>query len=181
MKKCKHAHPYQYTIPCSDCGTNVDYTEPMIRDIVSQGLADKDIQLKLLGDANQSPSLEEVLQFVEKKEFSKRSAPRLSTPHYSAAASSTYRRQQRGSVTSNVQKPQAQAVQPPDTSDPCMYCGKHGDGTKASAHIRSKQCPAYRHAGSATSKTTLAQCAKADNATTQLLLYRRTFSMANSV
>ena len=124
--------PANYTIPCPDCGTNVDYTEPMIRDTVSQGLADKDIQLELLGDANQSPSLEEVLQFVEKKESPANGQHLDSQPHPPQQAAHT------GDSNGDqlkTNKPQAQAGQPPDTSDPCMYCGKHGQGTKASARI----------------------------------------------
>ena len=57
----------------------VDYTEPMIGKLSVKVFADKDIQLELLGYAKQSPSLEKVLQFFEKKESSKWSAPRLST------------------------------------------------------------------------------------------------------
>ena len=133
----------KYTVRCSDCAKDVDYTENMIRDVVSHGLADKDIQLDLLGDKNQSPSLEEVLQFVEQKESGKQSASRLANPHYTAAASSSYKKQQRGPSRNRVRTPQASVGQPSDPGDTCTYCGKHGHGTKAPTHIRRKDCPAY--------------------------------------
>ena len=40
----------------------------MIRDVVTRGLADNDIQLDLLGDQNQNMTSEEVIQFIEAKE-----------------------------------------------------------------------------------------------------------------
>ena len=103
----------QYTVPCPDCGKDVDHTEPMIRDIVSHGLADKDIQRDRLRDKKPSPSLEEVLQFIETKESGKRSAHQLVNAHISAAASSSYKKQQRGSVKDRTQKQQAQAGHSP--------------------------------------------------------------------
>jgi hypothetical protein len=133
----------QYAVLCPDWGKDVDYTEPMIRDVVSHGLADKDIQLDLLGDKKQSPSLEEVLKFVEQKESGKRSVSRLANPHYTAATSSSYKKQQRGSPRNHERTQQALAEQPPDPSDTCTYCGKQGHGAKASARVRRKDCPAY--------------------------------------
>ena len=63
----------------------------MIRDVVNRGLDDQEIQQDLLGDRNQEPCLEEVIQFVESKESGKRSAIRLPDSH-AVAAKSRYHR-----------------------------------------------------------------------------------------
>ncbi len=79
---------------CPDCSNAVDYTEHVITDVVSHGLVDKDIQLDLLGNSNQAPSLEETLQFIEKKESGKRSATHFSQTALGqtvATTSSSYR------------------------------------------------------------------------------------------
>ncbi|CAB4041678.1 Hypothetical predicted protein, partial [Paramuricea clavata] len=67
----------KFTIPCPTCNVDLNYTEQILRDIVTRGLADHEIQLDLLGDKNQDMSLEEVIQFIEAKEAGKRSAGRL--------------------------------------------------------------------------------------------------------
>ena len=58
----------KFTVKCTNCDRDVDYTEHMIRDVVTRGLADNDIQLDLLGDQNQNMTSEEVIQFIEAKE-----------------------------------------------------------------------------------------------------------------
>ena len=35
---------------CQNCDRNVDHTEHIIRDVLTRGLADQDIQLDLLGE-----------------------------------------------------------------------------------------------------------------------------------
>ena len=56
----------------SSLSTAVDFTDTMIRDVVTRGLDDQEIQQDLMGDRNQEPCLEEVIQFVESKESGKR-------------------------------------------------------------------------------------------------------------
>ena len=51
--------------------------QAVLRDVLSRGLDDSEIQLDLLGDKNQEMTLEEVFKFVEAKESGKRSASRL--------------------------------------------------------------------------------------------------------
>ncbi len=53
---------------CPDCGVAVDYSEENVADVLCRGLADSEIQMDLLGDANQEMSVEETLRFVEAKE-----------------------------------------------------------------------------------------------------------------
>ena len=69
---------YKFLIKCPGCETDMNYTENILRDVVTHGLADSEIQLDLLGDKNQDMILEEVFQFTEAKEAGKRSAGRLS-------------------------------------------------------------------------------------------------------
>ena len=43
------ANVCNYTIDCPNCQHRVDYTEPILRDVICRGLEDSDIQLDLLG------------------------------------------------------------------------------------------------------------------------------------
>ena len=71
---------YKFNIKCQGCNGDVNYTEQIVRDLITRGLADSEIQLDLLGDRNQDMTLEEVLKFVKAKEAGKRSASRLFKP-----------------------------------------------------------------------------------------------------
>ena len=62
---------------CPGCSKDINYTDEILRDVVTRGIVDTDVQLDLLGDCNQNMTLEEVLRFVEAKEAGKRSASRL--------------------------------------------------------------------------------------------------------
>ena len=66
----------KYLLNCG-CGRKISYSEHILQDIVVQGLVDSEIWLDLLSDINQNMTLEEVFQFVEKKESGKRSANHL--------------------------------------------------------------------------------------------------------
>ena len=114
----------KYVLTCP-CQREINYSDYILRDVVVQGLYDNDIQLDLLSDQNQDMSLEEVLQFVEKKEAGRRSANKL---HDSQTAGiSQYRRNQREQVKEG----------------PCDYCGKRGHGKNSSTSIRKTKCPAF--------------------------------------
>jgi hypothetical protein len=82
----------KFTVKFQQCNEDVDYTEHIIRDVVTRGLADHDIQLDLLGDKNQNMTLEDVFQFIEAKEAGKRSAGRLLEAQTTNATRSQYRR-----------------------------------------------------------------------------------------
>ena len=71
---------------------DVKYTDAILRDVLTRGIADAEIQLDLLGDQKQDMPLEEVFQFVEAKEAGKRSASRLIDSHSVETASSTIQR-----------------------------------------------------------------------------------------
>ena len=52
------------------CSKDVNYTDEILREFLTRGIVDTDVQLDLLGDCNQYMTLEEVLRFVEAKEAS---------------------------------------------------------------------------------------------------------------
>ena len=124
----------KYQIKCQNCDTEVSYTEQIIRDVITRGLADSEIQLDLLGDKNQDMSLEDVLKFVEAKESGKRSARRLFEAHGINASRSQYHRQKQDAF-----KP----FREESNDEPCNYCGKRGHGRNAAPKVRKAQCPAY--------------------------------------
>ena len=68
------ARTCKFTQDCPQCSTAVDFTDTMIRDVVTRGLDDQEIQQDILGDSNQELCLEEVIQFVESKESGSRLA-----------------------------------------------------------------------------------------------------------
>ena len=124
----------KFFMQCPGCSKDVNYTDEILRDVVTRGIVDTDVQLDLLGDCNQNMTLEEVLRFVEAKEAGKRSASRLiSEPQSSADA-------MRSSYKKNP--PDGHKVDP---NDICSYCGKTGHGKRMSSRIRSKKCPAFIH------------------------------------
>ena len=54
----------KFIVKCPGCSVDVNYTEAIMRDVLSRGLADSDIQRDLLGDKKQGMTLEEVFQFI---------------------------------------------------------------------------------------------------------------------
>ena len=131
----------KFIIPCPHCNEDVNYTEPVLRDVLSKGLHDSGIQLDLLGDKNQDMTLEEVFLFVEAKDCGKRSASRLllSQSHGAEAASSSYKR------GVNISVKQRNRPEQTRNAEICSYCGKKGHGSRSPAKVRQKECPAYSH------------------------------------
>ncbi|MCG8044423.1 MAG: reverse transcriptase family protein, partial [Candidatus Thiodiazotropha endolucinida] len=123
----------RFTIKCPGCDADVNYTDAIMRDVLSRGLVDPEIQMDLLGDKNQEMSLEDVFQFVEAKEAGKRSASRL-LDSVEAATFSSYKK-------TKQHKPN----KADNDSELCSYCGKRGHGKQSTARIRRTQCPAYGH------------------------------------
>lgn len=126
----------KYTIDCPNCNHKVDYTEPILRDVLSRGIVDPDIQLELLGHTNQDMTLEGVFHFVETKEAGKRSATHL-FDNQSAAIKSTY----------SKNKKEEMKTRNNDTSDKsntkCSYCGLLGHNSTLQS--RRESCPAFNH------------------------------------
>ena len=105
------------------CGQEISYSKHILQDIVAHGLVDSEIQLDLLSDSNQGMTLEEVFQFVEKKEAGKHSAIRLLESQGVESVSSQYQKNQR---LNNKEM----AI---NKSDPCSFCGKRGHGKNSSS------------------------------------------------
>ena len=81
----------KFSIKFPSCNVDVNYTEAILCDVLTCGIADTEIQLDLLGDKNQKMTLEEISQFVEAKEAGKRSACHLLVSQGAEAAhGSTY-------------------------------------------------------------------------------------------
>ena len=137
------ANTCKFSTKCPTCDADVCYTDTMIRDVISRGLSDQDIQLDLLGNSDQNMTLEQVVAFVEAKETGKRSASRLIESHGSdsiktAAAHSQYRREQK---QSRFTKNQPQS----SSNELCDYCGYQGHGTKLPYKERKLRCKAFGH------------------------------------
>lgn len=66
----------RYLMGCI-CSQEISYSQHILRDVVVCGHVGSEIQLDLLSDSNQNMTLEEVFQFIEKKETGKRSASHL--------------------------------------------------------------------------------------------------------
>ena len=61
----------KFTIKCPNRENDVNHTENILRDVVTQEVTDSDIQLDLLSNKNQNMTLEEVFQFIEAKKAGK--------------------------------------------------------------------------------------------------------------
>lgn len=123
-----------YVTQCPSCAADINYTDAILRDVLSRGIADQEIQLDVLGDQNQDMTLEEVLKFVETKESGKRSASRLLNSQGAGSVSSTYRRGKQQDVRNRM-----------TDLGLCGYCGEKGHGRSAPFRIRKTECPAYNH------------------------------------
>ena len=127
----------------------MDFTDTLIRDVVTRGLDDQEIQQDLLGDRKQEPCLEEVIKLVESKESGKRSAIRL-LDYHAVGAISRYHSPNKDEIkasNSTQFSRRAAAISRPnsDPHEPCHCCGKRGQGKRALPLVRATECPAYGH------------------------------------
>ena len=125
----------KFTIKCPNCENDINYTENILRNVVTRGVTDSNIQLDLLSDKSQNMTLEEVFQFIEAKEAGKRSAGHLIDSQGLDAARSSYRR----AKSEDMKLPRRQD----HMNEKCTYYGKQGHGKAASPRIRKNECPAY--------------------------------------
>ena len=116
--------------PNDNCKSNINYTDHVIKDVITRGISDHDIQLDLLGEQNQDMTLDEVVKYIEAKEAGKRSATRLhDSSTDSLHAISQYKNKQKTELKEKLEI--------------CQYCGKTGHGTRASAKDRKQFCKAF--------------------------------------
>ena len=116
----------KFITKCPNCSHEVNYGNHVLRDALTHGINDQEIQLELLGEQDQDKSLEDTIRYIEAKESRRRSAIRLMDPPMitSANATSSYRAQQKQKL--------------------CTYCGqKESHGTRRKD--REQRCPAFNH------------------------------------
>ena len=122
------AHICKLIIPCPNCQFNeVDYSDEIIKDVVTRGIYDNDIRLDLLSDKNQNMSLADTIMYIEAKESGKKSATHLLHNSSTSAATSRYK---------SRQKKTAYKV--------CGYCGQKNNHT-TDYKERQTKCPAFSH------------------------------------
>ena len=119
----------KFLVTCPGCNAEVNYTENVLRDVLTRSLAYSEIQLDLLGDRNQEMSLEEVFQFIEVKE-----AGRLSQSQGVDAAHSQYQCAKQDEIKYHKDG---------DNNELCSYCNKRVHGKSAQTRIQQHDCPAY--------------------------------------
>ena len=94
----------KFLVKCPGCDADVNYTEAILLDVLTLGIADTEIHLYLLGDKNQNMMLEDISLFVDAKEAGKRSASRLLVFQVAKAShSSTYHIDKRAVLTSGAE------------------------------------------------------------------------------
>ena len=86
------AHICKFSQTCPTCNHDVSYTDSIIRDVLTRGINDQEIQLDLLGNSKQDMTLEETIAFIEAKESGKRSALRLMDTHGPATVAAALER-----------------------------------------------------------------------------------------
>ena len=141
----------QFSVECTGCKVQVDYSDIIIRDAMIRGLYDEDIRLDILGDSDLAQkTLEDATAAIEAKESGKRTASRLmprpgAEPASSSAGLSSYqklnKRQQPGK-----HNPPATPKQPQQAAqnECCGYCGQRHP-RPSSRKERASICPAYGH------------------------------------
>ena len=117
-------------------------------------LADDEIQLDLLAKKKQDKTLEEILQFVERKESGKCSAGQLVQTHSIHATRSQYRRAKYADLQQTATKTKLE--DPNENNDHCSYSGKQGHGKNAPTKITGKPPAPHtvKHAPNAADQTT---------------------------
>ena len=116
------AHVCKLVVSCPNCNfKEVDYSNEIVKDVITRGINDEDIRLQLLGDKNQDMNLEETIAYVEAKEAGKKSAFRLTPATTNMAATSQYKSRFKKSL-----------------SRKCGYCGQN------KVHNKRQNCPAFK-------------------------------------
>lgn len=104
-----------FWVKCFTSHTEVNYTENTLCGVLTQGIANNEIQLDLLGDKNQGMTLEDVFQFIEGKEAGKQSVGCLLQTQVAYAARIQYH---------PAQQQHELKYHKALNNKPCSYCGK---------------------------------------------------------
>ena len=117
-------------VTCPNCKFDqVDFSEEILKGVLTKGLYDEDIRISLLSHKDQIVTLEDIIAYVEAKESGKKSASRFLTNH-TAAVSSRYKSSQRHKLKLEMK---------------CSYCGKDSKLHGSSFNERKNKCPAFKH------------------------------------
>ena len=116
------ARQCEYAIQCTHCNTLVDFSKEVIQDQINRGLNDPDIVSELLGDVTVNRTLEEVIEFIVRKERAKIDSSTVSVEQSVSTVKS--------------------APNTPHTKPPCRHCKgpSHGPETR---QVRRDKCPAW--------------------------------------
>ncbi|MEC8567847.1 MAG: hypothetical protein VXY56_06100, partial [Pseudomonadota bacterium] len=113
---------------CPECNfSQVDYSDQIMKDVITKGIVDDEIRSSLLGERNQEMTLDEIISYIKAKEMGK-----LSTFHLLGNASTT-------AATSRYRKNKKQFRQ-----KKCNYCGDNADHG-SNYNERQKRCKAFQH------------------------------------
>ncbi len=131
----------QFSVKCTACETQTDYSESIVRDALVRGLYDEDIRLEVLGNPDlTNKSLELTTALIEAKESGKRSASRLNikgTEITTSAGVSSYQKQNKNRQpwrhntqtnnsrgTTGTSRPSSIMNNNHPPVDTCGYCGQ---------------------------------------------------------
>ena len=146
-KVCNYTTKFQCPCGCEQVYA-VYYTDEQVRDVVVCGLADHDIRTDVLGDVNQETPLDKMVQIIETKEVSKKSATRLGNTHKISAIKSSYKREIRQVPhfqNNRLKSENKWNHSAKSRARPCNYCGNHGHENSRDYESRKKSCPAFNH------------------------------------
>ena len=126
------ARTCNFVIPCPNCDNDVNYSEKIIQNILTKGIADSEIQLDFLSCVTPDMTLEKMIKFIEAKEAGKRSASRLHGIQNVDSSRNSYKQNKATNIKEKY-----------DNEQICQYCGKRGHGKKSSASVGQINCLAY--------------------------------------
>ena len=127
----------KFTITCPGCQQTVSYATDMVRDTILRGMANAEVQMEILGDAQQSLTADELMNVIERKTCG-RSASNLMGSLGTNAARSTYKRE------NAFKRPTPRDPPTHDMKTDKSTCGHCGNNTHGpSLKERQKSCPAY--------------------------------------
>merc|ERR1711888_562261 len=108
-----------YTVNCSSCNNATDYSEEVIIDQLVRGIADEDILDALIGDEKTDRTLQEMVQFIARKEQAKMERGTVSHENSDVSA---------------VNQPKSPALKP-GTPTTCRNCAGKSHGPARSTML----------------------------------------------
>ena len=143
----------QFRVSCPDCNTVVDYSEEVILDQLVRGIGDKEILSDLLGEVKSDMTLQEVVDYIARKEQAKTEQGTVSCEQTNSVLQSPVRDstcwacqgKSHGPNTIKTRQEKCPAWQ--STCDKCK-----GKGHYSTACSRCSQCASWGHKSSKSRK-----------------------------